>query len=772
MGGIFLLITPKLETDVTRKYKKYWTNSIKDIEELFEKDKPKLGVFDSETTGLHIKKDKPFMWVFGWLLPKEKQEVGFKGRVFAFEHNESFLQQVMELSKKLIMTVGHNVKYDLHMVINGGVKDSFVYSLTNIVDTMGICRMSFDAVSARDGGDVLALKKVAEKYIDPRAAEFEKEVKRELKKLNDAKRNILKELLQPYKEIGWKLGKIKEAYKVKKRNDMDLFTKERKQRWIEVPKEIEDLYFKWMIDHPFADYSEVNRDIMMEYVHGDGIYTLEIVERFYPTVLKRKQKELFEKECKLIIELLKMERVGMKVDMDYLTECFVKCDNEIQKLYEELWSIVGEYFTVSQEKVIAAYFENVLGEKPTSTDKSFLKKHKDIRVAQIITRLRRLEKWQSTYISRIIEVASYDGNFYTQYGQFNTVSGRLGSDAQQFPKERILTEDGEAFEKEHGEGKAPVEMEIFSPRRAFVVEGEGYDKIAYFDLSQIELRAQANYTMLLGRPDVNLCRAYMPYKCIHYITGEEYKFDSKIDRQRWREKQEDGSSVWLLEDRTPWVPTDVHSETSHNTLMALGYKAVNKYKTYEHDKESPVDEKSFKKFWRYIGKMFNFMRNYGGGAKKASEALEVSMEIANALVSGWSNTFPEVSYYQKMVSKKVQSTRHATNMYGRVYYLTNTDKAYKVGNYLVQGSCADMLKDYVVQIGEFLTRNNCKSKFLANIHDELQFLVYKGEEWIYPHIKEIMEDVEWMKVPVVVDLEITETTWAEKKEVELELPAA
>ena len=35
-----------------------------------------------------------------------------------------------------------------------------------------------------------------------------------------------------------------------------------------------------------------------------------------------------------------------------------------------------------------------------------------------------------------------------------------------------------------------------------------------------------------------------------------------------------------------------------------------------------------------------------GAVQKASEALEVSMEIANALVSGWSNTFPEVAYYQ------------------------------------------------------------------------------------------------------------------------------
>ncbi len=704
------------------------------------------------------------MWVFGWLLPKQKQKENFKGRVFAFEHGTEILKQVVELIKKFQMAVGHNTKFDLHMMINGGIPEEEVFNLSNISDTMGICRFSFDAVSARDGGDLLGLKKVSEKYIDERAAEFESEVKKELRKINDQKRNILKEIL---KELGWGIGKLKEAYKVKKRNDMDMFTKERKQRWLEVPKEVEEAYFRWMEEHPFANYSEVDKNVMMEYVHSDGIYTLEIVEKFYINILQRKQQKLFQQENKLLMELLRMERVGMTVNMDYLQDSFVKCDQEIQKLYEEMWEIVGEYFTVSQSKVIGEYFEKITGEVIGSTDKAFLKKHKDNRVAQIITRLRRLEKWQSTYISRIMEVAEYDGNFYTQYGQFNTVSGRLGSDAQQFPKERILTEEGEKYEKEHGEGKAPIEMEIFSPRRAFVVRGGKYSKIAYFDLSQIELRAQANYSVLLGKPDLNLCRAYMPLYCKHYLTGEMYQFENDADRKRWSEKTPEGKSAWIQEDGTHWTPTDVHSETTHNALEALKYVTEEKYKKYSHNEKPIIDEKTFRGYWRNIGKTFNFMRNYGGGAKKASESLEVSMEVANALVTGWSNTFPEVARYQREVSKKIQKDNFATNMYGRVYYLSDTEKAYKVGNYLVQGSCADLLKSYVVEIGEFLRKHNCKTLPLANIHDELQFLVYEGEEWIFPYIKKIMEDVKWMKVPVVVDLEITETNWMEKEEVEL-----
>lgn len=160
--------------------------------------------------------------------------------------------------------------------------------------------------------------------------------------------------------------------------------------------------------------------------------------------------------------------------------------------------------------------------------------------------------------------------------------------------------------------------------------------------------------------------------------------------------------------------------------------------------------------------------NYGGGAGNASETLDIPLSTAEALVQGWSDTFPEVAHYQNEVVKKMRQKKYALNMSGRMYYLQNTDKAYRVGNYLVQGSCADELKRYIIDIDNFLEENNCKTRLLSNIHDEIQFLVYEGEEWIFPHIKAIMEEVDWMKVPVVVDLEVTETNWAEKEERSIE----
>jgi len=102
-------IAPKLETDVTKKYRKYKVTDFKEILKWYQKDHPKVCVLDAETTGLHIKKDKPFMWVFGWLTDKKKQDGTYKGRVFAFEHDESLLNSCIHLSKDMKFLFGHNV---------------------------------------------------------------------------------------------------------------------------------------------------------------------------------------------------------------------------------------------------------------------------------------------------------------------------------------------------------------------------------------------------------------------------------------------------------------------------------------------------------------------------------------------------------------------------------------------------------------------------------------------------------------------------------------
>src|SRR5699024_4353001 len=125
--------------------------------------------------------------------------------------------------------------------------------------------------------------------------------------------------------------------------------------------------------------------------------------------------------------------------------------------------------------------------------------------------------------------------------QAGAVSGRFTSDGQQFPKDAIEDEDGN---------------EIFHPRRVFRADA---GKVLYFlDYSQIELRSQANYTLLVSDGDVNLCRAYMPFRCTGEVKGHKgmYNYEDPKKRKFWRL-----NNFWKDENGNFWTPTDVHGQT-------------------------------------------------------------------------------------------------------------------------------------------------------------------------------------------------------------------
>jgi len=108
----------------------------------------------------------------------------------------------------------------------------------------------------------------------------------------------------------------------------------------------------------------------------------------------------------------------------------------------------------------------------------------------------------------------------------------------------------------------------------------------------MELRIQAYYTILVGSPDYNLCRAYMPLDCFTLtndfdVVQFNYKDPNHIAHAYdWE---------WFNNsDTTEWEPTDLHTKT---TLTAFPEFA---------DK---TDTKEFKKKWRYLGKQTNFADN-------------------------------------------------------------------------------------------------------------------------------------------------------------------
>ena len=178
-----------------------------------------------------------------------------------------------------------------------------------------------------------------------------------------------------------------------------------------------------------------------------------------------------------------------------------------------------------------------------------------------------------------------------------------------------------------------------------------------------------------------------------------------------------------------------------------------------------MDEKEFS-FWRRIGKQFNFMRNYGGGDAMAAETLDISLDQAKAMNKGYTDAFPKVVTYQRAVESTMSKQGYIENLFGRRYYISSSRNFYRAANYLIQGTCADDLKNKMIQIDKFIKDNNLKLRMVLCVHDELQFHVPDpSEDWAIWEIKKIMEYAPNISVPIIAEVEFSDTYWSEKRKV-------
>lgn len=599
---------------------------------------------------------------------------------------------------------------------------------------MAVMRLVVEALSPRNGGDKLGLKALGVKYVHPYADNSEKLIDEAMTKLRGQRNKILAAALKQFPIEGettptgrpkyWGIGAIEK------------FTKDIMNEITDLPEDVREIWQEWEKEYPEPAYADIDPTLMRQYAGEDVATMLMLMEQAMPILIQRGQRSTLERERACLLPLYRMERGGLEVDFDYLLASKRKLKDYIISKRKELYEVAGREIKPSQSKEIVKLFMEKWSIHLESSDKQHMKQvianfdGAPKRFAQLINILRTSEKWYSTYIVRIEQSAAYDGKAYTQINSTGAISGRMSSDFQQFPKGAIKDEEGN---------------ELFEPRRIFKVADEDFVTV-YIDYDQIELVIQSHYCVLMKAQGVNLPRAYMPYKCRHYITGEEYDYMTPEGRARVREKQavahED--SVWLKEDGTPWTPTDMHTLTASNA--------------YPH---IPVDSEEFKKDYRPKGKTTNFALNYGGKEGALMGPLSIEFEEAEKLVQAYENAYPEVIAYQNGIIAAHAKKGYLTNHYGRRYYLLNNRLAYTLANAVVQGSCADALKEAIIKLDEYLSDK--KSYMVMPIHDEQSFRVHRSEMHIIKDLLAIMESVfHWSLVPATAGVEISEDYWSNK----------
>lgn len=673
----------------------------------FKKTRPKEIAFDTETDGLNIKHNKPFLFVFGF-----KDGDDYKTYDLDLDHTPyQTIIDTMYVFKKFMCKytekiLGHNITFDLHMLRNMGYPIHFPEKYE---ETQVYIRLAHDAVTTEYGGAPIGLKEYATRYIDKKASLYEKPIKAEIAE-NTRKRTLeLKRRLKDFpvpdefkvsgKEKQWTKAMIDEFFK-DQLNEVD-----------DLPDGIKEVVKKWLIETPDPDnYRLLDRKNVTIYAHKDIELTLKVFYLNEPKVRERGQISALKIEQEAIQGFYELESTGIDFDYQYALDAKKRMKAYVKHKRAQFHEILGEKITVNQhdrfrEIVLNKYMVNLL-----STNKDYLEhalEHPDLpedvkKLIGLLGKLRTLEKWYGLYLTKWIkEYEKFNSSImYPQYQSAGTVTGRVSSDFQQMPKGAIKDDDGNV---------------IYYPRGLFKTRG-GFNTF-YLDYSSMEMRIQAIFTMLISKGDLNLCRCFIPLECA-----------------------ERNGKWYLNEDpNTEWHPLDPHGTMTKNAFNVT--EEVENFKSL-----------------RDLGKRANFALIYGATPKTLQNSLRVSSKVARDLYRAYYKTFPKIQDYVNYIKSHIEHYGYAQNLFGRRYYGASYHNA---RNYLIQGTGADYTKSLLPKIVKLL--EPYKSRIQGYLHDEFSFLIAHDERHLVPKLKELMESLD-TSPKLAVDVEYSDTKWSEKRD--------
>ena len=659
-------------------------------------------IYDTETTGKDIIHDKPFFVSYAFvdehLNMYDKNYFYINGTsVHDIENKNKFDTALQEVST----IVGANIKFDVHMLLNAGYNFK-LFENKNYIDIEVLARLTINNDLQSDPKFSVALKKLGAKYLGVNCADEEHILKTELSALISKHKEGMLNYFKQHNVWDNTLTRSKETAVINKIYN----------NWFKCYDEFPLLntYRKdYLKQYPAPTYADISN--LKDYGLNDAVITHGLFKLFYPKIVPLQQIETLVRISEATIPLLVMERQGMVLDMQRLLNDRAVLKKEFESIHiidprtnteinigqnaklKELYSYEAGVEVASADKKARSY---ILDKSPSAANAEYLSK---------------ISKYLTTYVSRMLATAHLDNGEYKVYTQYNlagTITGRLSSDFQQFPKEPLTLRDGT----------------VINIRSWFKVPN-GSKYMFYFDYSQLELRLQCEWTAIIGdgKPDKNMARAFIPLDC--HKVGNDYYLDE--------------------DPNTKWEPTDLHALTAKHAFPNVTKDDPN----WSH--------------YRSLGKRTNFAVNYGASPAKISEALDVDMDTAQRLVDGYKHAFAGVVAFGKWLNSRVHYSPSTPNLFLRRYYSINK---HQLQNWLVQGSGADLLLIKLRALYNYIKLHK-NWHFMITVHDEVGFVCDDTD--IPTLIKEIKEIKEIMyhkltAIEIISDVEYTTTNWGAKKD--------
>ncbi len=209
---------------------------------------------------------------------------------------------------------------------------------------------------------------------------------------------------------------------------------------------------------------------------------------------------------------------------------------------------------------------------------------------------------------------------------------------------------------------------------------------------------------------------------------------------------------------------------SNDESMINAFKNNRDIHTETAAKVFHVDPKDVDRAMRNKAKMVNFGIIYGISAFGLSQRLGIKRKEAAEIIESYFKEFPNVKNYMDSNISFAKENGYVETILKRKRYLSNinsgnaTMRGFDERNAInapIQGSAADIIKIAMINIYQKLEKKQLKSKLLLQVHDELVFELFNGEEeQLSKIVRDEMMNAVKFNVPLEVEIGIGEN-WLE-----------
>ncbi len=164
---------------------------------------------------------------------------------------------------------------------------------------------------------------------------------------------------------------------------------------------------------------------------------------------------------------------------------------------------------------------------------------------------------------------------------------------------------------------------------------------------------------------------------------------------------------------------------------------------------------------RRKAKTANFGIIYGISVFGLAERLNIPRGEAKELIDGYFKTYPQIRAYMDESIRIAKEKGYVETIFKRKRFLPDINshnaivRGYAERNAInapIQGSAADIIKLAMIHIHQRFEEEHLKSRMILQVHDELNFNVWKEElEQVKAIVIDCMEQVMELRVPLIAD---------------------